>query len=78
VINFDKRVPKHIEKLIRTQERLVRQSNRAWACGVRAEYNHQESKRLRYYKRADRLNEAARAAHKALVTHRPEFGWSQP
>lgn len=78
MINFDKRVPKHIEKLIRTQERLVRQSNRAWACGVRAEYNHQESKRLRYHKKADRLAKAAHAAHTALVTLCPEFGWSQP
>jgi hypothetical protein len=66
------------EQLFRTLERLVRQSNKAWARGVRAEYNRQESKRLRYYKKADRLNMLARAAHKALISIRPEFGWAQP
>lgn len=69
---------KPVEKLVRTQERLIRQSNKAWACGVRAEYKHQESKRSRYYKKADRLNGLARAAHKALVSLQPKFGWSQP
>ena len=67
-----------VEQLFRTQERLVRQSNKAWARGVRAEYNRQESRRLRCYKKADRLNVLARAAHKALISIRPAFGWSQP
>jgi hypothetical protein len=66
------------EQLFRTQERLIRQSNRAWARGVRAEYNHQESKRLRYFKRADRLNALARAAYKALIAIRPAYEWAQP
>jgi hypothetical protein len=69
---------KTIEKLIRTQERLVRQSNTAWACGVRAEYNNRPKARLRYFKKADRLVVLARAAHKTLVMLRPAFGWSQP
>jgi hypothetical protein len=67
-----------VEQLFRTQERLVRQSNKAWARGVRAQYNRQESKELRYFKKADRLNVLARAAHKALTSIRPAFGWSQP
>ena len=78
IVFSDKKLPKHIEKLIRTQERLVRQSNKAWACGVRAEYNRQEKASDLFHKRADRLNDLARAAHYKLAALLPGFGWSHP
>ena len=70
---------KTVEKIWRMQERLIRQSNKAWARGVRAEYRrHQDSVSMRHHKKAARLVARARAAHKTLVAVCPEFWWAQP
>lgn len=70
--------PRHVQKLFRTQERLIRQSNNSWAAMVRAEYSRQWTAHTLYGNRTMRLNRLAQCAHNTLVACDTSFGWSAP